>query len=92
MIASAHVIDPNRVCCNRGTPHRLMTPQAKLRHEDFATKVMVGSRCADCGRTFMTPTVRIPQRMFITVRGPAVIQAFVMKWGMAWIAHEAGRP
>lgn len=77
--------------CGHGQPHLLAQPICRGQERGDHYAFSVGARCAPCGRTFIAPTTRVPTRFFLTRRGPDVVQQYVMRHGMAWIAHEAAR-
>lgn len=85
---------PGRVCCGRGIDHPLGMPAFRFSPGfDGADARFVGAaKCVVCKRTYMTPLVRVPARLMITISGPAAVQAHLVRWTLAWLQHEAGRP
>lgn len=85
---------PGRIFCGRGIDHPLQTPTFRItqNNEGPAVRFIGGARCGVCHRKFITPIVSIPARLMITERGPEAIQRHLVRWGLAWLQHEAGRP
>lgn len=89
-------VDGARRYCGRGEPHPLgpVGLRAGIGNGGRVTLVAF-CRCVGCGRIYLTPVVRLPERFLVSQRNEvfyAKMRNAVHEWAHRWIAHEAGRP